>query len=107
MTAMTSTSAILTFILFLDYKIIMKLLVCISFLSSVASWTNPSLTFKQSTQLFSGDFLEDEDSFQWQDIYKGAPMSYSSDAMFIAADWIKSMPCAENIEVRSTLCYIV
>lgn len=44
-----------------------------------------------------------EDDPCWQDLYdEDCSMDKAYAATFVAADWIKSMPCGEGIEVRAT-----
>ena len=49
----------------------------------------------------SDEAEEEEESPCWQDFYDDdCAMTSAEAATFVASKWIKSMPCAEGIEVR-------
>ena len=78
----------------------MKFTLFLVIISSVAAWgpSRPAFSMQQHTRVFSLD--DDSDCFTWQDVYEfDAPLSHCNEQMFIAAEWVKSMPCAKGIEV--------
>jgi len=87
----------------------MKLTLSLILIPSVAAWvtSRPASVTQQRMRLYEG--LEDDNySFTWQDVYEfDAPLSHCNEQMFVASEWVKSMPCGEKIEVGTGLIFLL
>eukprot|EP00814_Leptocylindrus_danicus_P022652 CAMPEP_0116033002 /NCGR_PEP_ID=MMETSP0321-20121206/18648_1 /TAXON_ID=163516 /ORGANISM="Leptocylindrus danicus var. danicus, Strain B650" /LENGTH=127 /DNA_ID=CAMNT_0003508831 /DNA_START=70 /DNA_END=453 /DNA_ORIENTATION=+ len=65
-----------------------------------SAWTLASTRDRRLTNTRLRESLDDDsDCFTWQDVYEfDAPLSHCYEQMFVASDWIKSMPCGANLE---------
>jgi hypothetical protein len=74
--------------------------------AATTAWTTPVMTRpSMSTMLFMASVpgeMENGDNPCWQDLYDDdCSMESVYSASFVAAKWIKSMPCGAGIEVRT------
>jgi hypothetical protein len=68
-----------------------------------SAWTTPAIVRPMSTMHFMASMpgeMENGDNPCWQDLYDDdCSMESVYSASFVAAKWIKSMPCGAGIEV--------
>lgn len=83
------------------------LVVSLLFVSFVNSWTTMRSRYACSPALRSSGEMDGPPPTEmsenpcWQDLYDDdCSMSNAAAASFIAAKWIKSMPCGAGLEVR-------
>lgn len=84
-------------------------LVLTSLLSVAHCWIEQRSTLRNPQNLVLLNHLADENFNPcWQDLYDDdCSMDTIYQSSFVASEWLKSMPCAANIAVRTLFCFLI